>query len=57
MLFRSAFRVALRDNLEKLKDFAGSQGVFNMSEKDHNGTDRRAQVLVRIEGGKWVYVP
>ena len=53
----AAFRVALRDNLEKLKDFAGSQGVFSMSEKDHNGTDRRAQVLVKIEGGKWVYMP
>jgi branched-chain amino acid transport system substrate-binding protein len=51
-----AFRTALRDALEQSRDVVGAQGVFSLSEKDHNGTDRRAQVLVRIEGGKWVLV-
>jgi branched-chain amino acid transport system substrate-binding protein len=35
----------------------GAQGVFTMSDKDHNGTDLRAQVLVEIKDGKWTYVP
>jgi branched-chain amino acid transport system substrate-binding protein len=51
------FRKALRDALERSGEVVAAQGVFNLSEKDHNGTDRRAQVLVRIENGKWVLVP
>ncbi|HSW07326.1 ABC transporter substrate-binding protein [Aquabacterium sp.] len=51
------FRTALRDALEQSRDVVGAQGVFSLSERDHNGTDRRAQVLVRIESGKWVYLP
>lgn len=47
------FRSALRDNIEGMKEFVGSQGVFNMSPSDHNGVDQRAQVMVRIEGGAW----
>jgi branched-chain amino acid transport system substrate-binding protein len=50
------FRTALRDALEQSRDVVGAQGVFNLSDKDHNGTDRRAQVLVRIENGRWVLV-
>ncbi|MEP7057799.1 MAG: ABC transporter substrate-binding protein [Caldimonas sp.] len=50
------FRTALRDAIEGLKEFVGSQGVFNLSEKDHNGVDRRSQVLVRIENGQWKLV-
>lgn len=49
-----AFRRALRDGLERVKNFVASQGVYSMSEKDHIGADARAQVLVRIENGKWV---
>ena len=51
------FRAGLRDGLENLRDFVGAQGVFNMSEKDHNGVDARSQVMVRIEGGKWKLQP
>ncbi len=51
------FRSAPRDAIVQTKDFVGSQGVFTMSEKDHNGTDLRAQVLVEIKNGKWTYVP
>lgn len=50
------FRTALRDALEQSRDVIGAQGVFTLSAQDHNGTDRRAQVMVRIEAGKWVLV-
>jgi branched-chain amino acid transport system substrate-binding protein len=48
-----AFRRALRDTMERTKDFVGTQAVFNMSPTDHNGTDQRGQVLVKIENGTW----
>ena len=51
------FRGALGDALVQTKDFVGSQGVFTMSDKDHNGTDLRAQTLVEIKDGKWTYLP
>jgi branched-chain amino acid transport system substrate-binding protein len=50
------FRKALRDNIEKVKDLVGAEGVFNMSEQDHCGVDERAQVLVEIKNGAWVYL-
>ena len=47
------FRAALRDSIENLKDFTGSEGVYNMSPADHNGVDARSQVMVKIENGTW----
>ncbi|OZI45357.1 branched-chain amino acid ABC transporter substrate-binding protein [Bordetella genomosp. 5] len=51
------FRAAMRDALEGVKDLAVSQGVFNMSPTDHAGFDQRSRVIVKVEGGKWVYQP
>lgn len=51
------FRGALRDTIEGLREFVGSQGVFNMGPADHNGVDQRSQVMVRIEGGTWKLQP
>jgi branched-chain amino acid transport system substrate-binding protein len=51
------FRAALRDALEGVHDLAVSQGVFNMSATDHAGFDKRARVMVKVQGGKWVYQP
>jgi len=51
------FRAALRDGLEALRGFIGTEGVFNMSPSDHNGVDERSQVLVRIQDGAWKYEP
>jgi len=34
-----------------------THGVYRMSPTDHNGADKRSQVMVKIEGGKWRYVP
>jgi branched-chain amino acid transport system substrate-binding protein len=50
------FRKALRDSIESAKDLVLTQGVYSMSPTDHNGADRRSQVLVRIDGGKWRYM-
>ncbi len=51
------FRIALRDAIENLHDFVGSEGVYNMTEKDHNGVDARSQVMVKIESGGWKLQP
>jgi branched-chain amino acid transport system substrate-binding protein len=51
------FRAALRDAIEGLKDFVGSEGVYNMSPADHNGVDTRSQVMVKIENGTWKLQP
>ena len=47
------FRLALRDGIEGLREFVGTQGVFNLSDKDHNGVDDRSQVMVKVEAGAW----
>ena len=52
-----AFRSALRDALEGVKDVAGAHGVFNMSPGDHLGLDQRGRVMVKIENGTWKYQP
>lgn len=48
-----AFRVALRNALESMRDVPGAHGVFNMSAADHAGLDDRARVMVEIVDGKW----
>jgi len=52
-----AFRAALRDALEQVKELAGAHGIFNMSAEDHLGLDQRARVMVKIENGAWKYQP
>ncbi|MCH7342444.1 ABC transporter substrate-binding protein [Pelomonas sp. CA6] len=52
-----AFRAALRDALEAVKEMPASHGVFTMSPNDHLGLDQRARVMVKIEGGTWKYQP
>jgi branched-chain amino acid transport system substrate-binding protein len=52
-----AFRAALRDALEQIKELPGAHGIFNMSPGDHLGLDQRARVMVKIEGGTWKYQP
>jgi branched-chain amino acid transport system substrate-binding protein len=48
-----AFRVALRDALESIKDLPVSHGIMNTSPTDHNGLDDRARVIVEVVNGKW----
>jgi len=51
------FRAAVRDAIEGLKGFVGTEGVYTMSPQDHNGVDERSQVMIKIENGRWVYQP
>ncbi|MEI5996183.1 ABC transporter substrate-binding protein [Paraburkholderia bengalensis] len=48
-----AFRVALREALENVKDLPLSHGIMNITTTDHNGLDKRARVIVEISDGKW----
>ncbi len=48
-----AFRVALRDALEKTHELVGVSGVYTMSPTNHNGQDARAAVLVEVKDGAW----
>jgi branched-chain amino acid transport system substrate-binding protein len=48
-----AFRVALREALENVKDLPLAHGIMNTTATDHNGLDKRARVIVEISDGKW----
>ena len=45
--------VKLRDALENIKNFAGCNGVYNMSPTDHQGTRTEDMILLTIKDGKW----
>ncbi len=49
-------RIKIRDELEKIQGFAGISGIFNMSPQDHNGLQKDALVMVKIENNKWTVV-
>lgn len=51
------FRSAIRDAMEQLKGFVGTNGVYTMSAQDHNGVNELSQVMIKIENGKWIYQP
>lgn len=51
-----AFRQALRDAIENARDVKGTHAIYSFSPTDHFGVDRRARVLVRVEGGEWKLV-
>ncbi len=48
-----AFRLALRDALEKIKEMPGTQGVYNMTPADHSGFDERGVELLTVKHGSW----
>jgi len=48
-----SFRAAIRDELEKIKEFVGISGIFNMSVTDHNGLDKRAVTVYEVVNGQW----
>ena len=50
------FRRALRDALEKTRDLVATNGVYNMSPKDHLGLDQRSRVMTQIRNGKWTLI-
>jgi branched-chain amino acid transport system substrate-binding protein len=52
-----AFRDALRDAIEGIKNLSGAHAVINMTPTDHVGHDDRARVIVKIENGAWKFQP
>ena len=48
-----AFREALREAMENVKEMPADHGVFTFSPTDHKGLDGRAVVMVRVENGTW----
>lgn len=52
-----AFKTALRDAIEGIKDLYGNTGIYSFTPDDHSGLDRRALVMGRVEKGRLVYVP
>jgi branched-chain amino acid transport system substrate-binding protein len=43
----------IRDNLEKIRGFVGTGGIFDFSPEDHNGLDETAFEMVIIKDGDW----
>src|SRR5690606_25602391 len=48
-----AFRKQLRDGMETVRGFVGSNGIFNLSPKDHLGLDDVGLVMLEVKGGKF----
>jgi branched-chain amino acid transport system substrate-binding protein len=48
-----SFRAAIRNELERIQEFIGISGIFNMSATDHNGLDKRAVTMYEIVNGQW----
>ncbi|MDO8491988.1 MAG: ABC transporter substrate-binding protein [Dehalococcoidia bacterium] len=49
-------KAKIREEIEKTKGFAGTGGVFNMSQTDHNGLSEGAFVLIKVVDGKWTWL-
>lgn len=49
-----ATREGIRDSLEKIKDFVGTAGIFNMSPTDHVGLTQEAFAMLTVKDCKFV---
>jgi branched-chain amino acid transport system substrate-binding protein len=45
------FRAALRDEIEKTKEFALNNGLSNMTPDNHNGYDERSAFVIEVKDG------
>ncbi|WP_055038767.1 ABC transporter substrate-binding protein [Blastochloris viridis] len=52
----SAFRAALRNALEREKDMAASQAVYNYGPGNHYGVDERGRILITVKDGDWALI-
>lgn len=52
----AATRIAIKDAMERTKEWPGVNGVFNLTPADHLGLDKRSTFLSQIKGGKFVLV-
>jgi branched-chain amino acid transport system substrate-binding protein len=46
-------KAKIRDRLEGTRGFVGQHGIFNFSEKDHNGLTKEAFQMVVVKNGDW----
>ncbi len=53
---KGASKSVIRDEIEKIRGFSGTAGIFNMSPEDHNGLGKDSFVMVTIEKGEWKLV-
>ena len=51
-----AFRSALRDAIEQIRELPATQGVYTMSPSDHSGFDERGRELITVANGQWTLV-
>ncbi len=51
----AAARQAVRDEIEKITNFAGISGVFTMSATDHLGMQPGSLAMIEIVDGKWTW--
>jgi branched-chain amino acid transport system substrate-binding protein len=62
MLVKSAIErgggspAAIRDQLEKTRNFYGISGIFNYSKTDHAGLTKEAFVMIEIKNKEWLIV-
>jgi len=49
-----AEKIPLQQAMEKITNFVGVTGVYNMSKSDHCGLDLSSMVIVRVKDGKFV---
>ncbi len=49
-------KAEIREELEDIKNFAGTGGIFNMSPQDHCGLSKGCMVIVEIVDGEWVWI-
>ncbi len=52
-----AFRAAVRDGIENLKNFQAVDGTFNFSKDDHGGLGPTSAVMITFEDGKYKILP
>ena len=50
-------RAGIRDEVEKIKGFVGTGGIFNFSAEDHNGLTKEGFTMITIEGLDWKLAP
>jgi branched-chain amino acid transport system substrate-binding protein len=50
------FREAIREAFLSEHEIAATQGVYNFTDKDRNGLDDRARILLTVKNGKYVLV-
>jgi branched-chain amino acid transport system substrate-binding protein len=51
-----AFRSALRDAIEQVKELPATQGIYTMSPADHSGFDERGRELITVKNGQWTLI-